>query len=68
MAVTTFDSTLAAIEEAVVTLVRAKRPADLVSLQGLGTRGVVLPGDMRFIDRSRLAGIAAVRGGAGGGL
>lgn len=52
----------------VVTLVRAKRPADLVSLQGLGTRGVVLPGDMRFIDRSRLAGIAAVRGGPGGGL
>lgn len=46
----------------VVTLVRAKRPADLVSLQGLGANGVMLPGNMRFIDRSRPAGIAAVRG------
>lgn len=49
----------------VVTLVRAKRPADLVSLQGLGANGVMLPGNTRFIDRSRVGGIAAVRGAGG---
>jgi len=49
----------------VVTLVRAKRPADLVSLQGLGEKGIMLPGNISFQNRGRIGGISAVRGAGG---
>lgn len=51
-----------AVVTMVVTLVRAKRPQDLVSLQGLGSTGVLLPGNIRFVNRTKLAGIATTRG------
>lgn len=42
----------AAVVTMVVTLVRTSHPADLVSLQGLGDKGVLLPGNQRFIART----------------
>lgn len=41
----------AAVVTAVVTVVRTDRPADLISLSGLGRRGVVLPGGIDFVSR-----------------
>ncbi|KYF78024.1 hypothetical protein BE11_15545 [Sorangium cellulosum] len=38
-----------AVVTMVVTLVRTQRPQDLVSLQGLGAKGVTLPGGNKFI-------------------
>ncbi len=52
-----------AVVTMVVTLVRATRPGDLVSLQGLGAKGVLLPGNQVFVNRTKqLGGIAAIRG------
>ncbi len=49
----------------VVTLIRTKRPADLVSLQGLGKTGTLLPGGIRFTDRTGIR-IAGLRSGLTG--
>lgn len=56
----------AAVVTMVVTLVRAKKPEDLVSLQGLGSTGVILPGNQVFINRTKLDSIAAARSLPGG--
>ncbi len=57
----------AAVVEAVVTVVRTKKTADLVSLQGLGENGTVLPRGEVFQDRTGIRGGAVlpnvVRGG-----
>jgi hypothetical protein len=42
---------VAAVVTMVVTLVRAKHPADLVSLQGLGAKGILLPNAGSFQAR-----------------
>lgn len=55
-----------AVVTMVVTLVRVKKPSDLLSLQGLGSKGVLLPGNQVFVNRTKLGGIAAVRGFTGG--
>ncbi len=45
---------VAAVVTMVVTLVRTKKPKDLIALQGLGDKGILLPGKTEFISRAKI--------------
>lgn len=51
VAVAAVVAAAAAVVTMVVTLVRASRPIDLVALQGLSEKGILLPGNIKFNAR-----------------